>query len=115
MVLRYCFAHLPPQNLDSWEVYNQFIFGKQSMSPKDSAIIYHDTSVVKINPEVEKSAWINPAKYSEMYAESISNTEKFWAEQAKQLDWIKPFTKVKNTSFKDDISIKWFEDGELNV
>ncbi|MEQ9691279.1 MAG: acetate--CoA ligase, partial [Bauldia litoralis] len=40
----------------------------------------------------------------------------FWAEQAKSLDWIKPFTKVKNTSFDaPGVSIKWFEDGELNV
>ena len=40
----------------------------------------------------------------------------FWAEQAKRIDWIKPFTKVKNTSFDPrNVSIKWFEDGTLNV
>ena len=51
-----------------------------------------------------------------MYAASIDNPDEFWAEQAKRLDWIKPFTKVKNTSFSyPDISIKWFEDGVLNV
>jgi acetyl-CoA synthetase len=56
------------------------------------------------------------AQYDEMYARSISDPNGFWAEQAKRLDWIKAPTKIKNTSFAyPDISIKWFEDGVLNV
>jgi acetyl-CoA synthetase len=56
------------------------------------------------------------AQYDEMYARSISDPDGFWAEQAKRLDWIKPPTKIKNTSFAyPDISIKWYEDGVLNV
>ena len=59
---------------------------------------------------------INEKKYNEMYNESISNPDKFWGEMGKRIDWIKPFTKVKNTSFlHDDVSIKWYEDGTLNV
>jgi acetyl-CoA synthetase len=51
-----------------------------------------------------------------MYARSVSDPEGFWSEQAQRIDWIKPFTKVKNTSFAyPDVSIKWFEDGELNI
>ena len=51
-----------------------------------------------------------------MYARSIKDPNGFWAEQAKRIDWIKPFTKVKNTSFDPhNVSIKWFEDGTLNV
>ncbi len=46
---------------------------------------------------------------------SIEDPEGFWAEQAKRIDWIKPFTKVKNTSFSGDVTIKWFEDGTLNA
>ena len=47
---------------------------------------------------------------------SVADPEKFWGEQAKRVDWIKPFTKVKNTSFApDNVSIKWFEDGTLNI
>ncbi|MGR3546505.1 MAG: acetate--CoA ligase, partial [Roseovarius sp.] len=59
---------------------------------------------------------IDAAKYERMYADSISNPEAFWGEHGKRLDWIKPYTKVKNTSFEyDNVSIKWFEDGTLNV
>ncbi len=62
-------------------------------------------------------AHIDAAKYKEMYAASIADPEAFWGEQARErLDWITPFTKVKNASFDyDNLSIKWFEDGELNV
>ena len=62
------------------------------------------------------SAHVDAAKYDEMYAASVSNPEAFWAEHGKRLDWIKPFTKVKNTSFEPgNIDIKWFEDGTLNI
>ncbi len=62
------------------------------------------------------NAHVDAAKYDEMYAASISDPEGFWAEHAKRIDWIKPFTKVKNTSFAPgNIDIKWFEDGTLNV
>jgi len=63
-----------------------------------------------------KNAHIDASKYADMYAASIKDPEAFWAEHGKRVDWIKPFTKVKNTSFAyDNVSIKWFEDGELNV
>ncbi|GHA14966.1 acetyl-coenzyme A synthetase [Devosia pacifica] len=55
-------------------------------------------------------------QYEALYERSVSDPDGFWREQAARLDWIKPFTKVKNTSFAyPDVSIKWFEDGELNV
>ncbi|HTN62020.1 MAG TPA: AMP-binding protein, partial [Devosia sp.] len=55
-------------------------------------------------------------RYDQMYARSISDPNGFWAEQAQRIDWIKPFTKVKNTTFQyPDVSIKWFEDGVLNI
>jgi len=61
-------------------------------------------------------AWVNDAKYREMYAQSIKDPNGFWAEQGKRIGWMKPFTKVENTSFEPGhISIKWFEDGVLNV
>ena len=66
--------------------------------------------------EATKDAWIDAAKYQEMYDKSIADPEGFWSEQGKRLDWIKPFTKVKNTTFEyPDVSIKWYEDGTLNV
>ena len=64
----------------------------------------------------QKRAFADEAKYLEMYARSIADPNGFWAEEAKRIDWIRPFTKVKNTSFDPhNVSIKWFEDGTLNV
>jgi len=61
-------------------------------------------------------ALIDREKYEAMYARSISNPEEFWREQARRIDWIKRFTKVKNVSWDpDNLHIKWFEDGTLNV
>ncbi len=63
-----------------------------------------------------KSTYIDNAKYLDLYARSIADPESFWAEQAGRIDWIKPFTRVKNTSFgPGSVSIKWFEDGTTNV
>jgi acetyl-CoA synthetase len=64
----------------------------------------------------QSRAFLNDAKYKEMYAASLKDPDKFWADQAKRITWSKPFTKVKNTSFAPgNISIKWFEDGKLNA
>jgi acetyl-CoA synthetase len=61
-------------------------------------------------------AFINDAQYKAMYDHSVKDPQGFWAEAGKRLDWIKPFTKAKNTSFAPgNVSIKWFEDGTLNV
>jgi acetyl-CoA synthetase len=59
---------------------------------------------------------ITPEKYQQYYQQSVEDPDAFWGEQAKVLDWIKPFTKVKNTSFAPgNIDIRWFEDGTLNL
>ena len=71
--------------------------------------------IYAVSPEWKKRAWLDEAKYKEMYAASIKDPEKFWGEQAKRIHWMKPFTKVKNTSFDRDVSIKWFEDGKTNI
>ena len=63
-----------------------------------------------------KGAHADEAKYKEMYAASVNDPEAFWAEHGKRIDWITPYTKVKNTNYTyPDVSIKWYEDGELNV
>jgi acetyl-CoA synthetase len=63
-----------------------------------------------------RAALIDVATYDAMYARSIAEPEAFWGAQAAALDWIKPFSKVKDTSFHaDTFGIKWFEDGVLNV
>jgi acetyl-CoA synthetase len=72
--------------------------------------------VYEVTPDWQKRAFIDHAKYKEMYAASVADPNTFWAEQAKRVDWIKPFTKVKNTSYDPhNVSIKWFEDGTLNL
>jgi acetyl-CoA synthetase len=65
--------------------------------------------------EWQGRAYVDKRKYEEMYRASVDDPEKFWAVEAKRIDWITPFTKVKNTRYKPDVSIKWFEDGALNV
>jgi len=63
-----------------------------------------------------KRAYVDDAKYKDLYARSIKDPNGFWAEQAKRIDWIKPFSKIKNTSYDPQhVAIKWFEDGTLNV
>jgi acetyl-CoA synthetase len=64
---------------------------------------------------VAAHALIDEAGYKKMYADSIDDSDAFWREQAKRIDWIKPFTVVQNTNFDLPVSIKWFEDGVLNV
>ncbi len=72
--------------------------------------------IYDVPAEWAQRGFVNDAKYREMYARSIKDPNGFWAEQAKRIDWIKPFSKVKNTSFgPGSVSIKWFEDGTLNV
>ncbi|HET9175290.1 MAG TPA: acetate--CoA ligase [Pseudolabrys sp.] len=72
--------------------------------------------VYDVPAEWRKRAYIDEAKYKELYARSVNDPNGFWAEQAKRIDWIKPFSKVKNTSYDpNNVSIKWFEDGTLNV
>jgi len=68
-------------------------------------------------PESFKDAHITPELYQEMYRASLEDPEGFWADQARErLDWMQPFTKVKDVSYaKDDLHIRWFEDGVLNV
>jgi len=63
-----------------------------------------------------EKAHANKEKYDKMYAASVTDPDAFWSEHGQRIDWITPFTKVKNTTFEyPDISIKWYEDGELNV
>lgn len=64
----------------------------------------------------KKKAWVDDAGYKAMYAESVKSPAKFWAKQAKRIDWFKAPTKIKNTSYAyDNVSIKWYEDGVTNV
>ena len=68
-------------------------------------------------PEFASKAYIKSfEQYQEMYKRSLADPNGFWGEAGKRIDWIKPYTKVKNTSYApDNVSIKWYEDGTLNA
>jgi acetyl-CoA synthetase len=72
--------------------------------------------VYPVPREWAEKALINAERYSEMYRESVEDPEGFWRREAQRIDWIKPFTRVKETSFHEaDFGIKWFADGTLNL
>jgi acetyl-CoA synthetase len=75
-----------------------------------------DNERFPVPAEWRQKAWIDDAKYQEMYARSIADPEGFWGEHGKRIDWIKPYTKVKDVSFEAaDLHVKWFYDGTLNA
>lgn len=65
--------------------------------------------------ETAKRARMPKDEYDRLYAESINDPDGFWGKMAERLDWVTPPTRIKNTSFKSPISIKWYEDGVLNA
>jgi acetyl-CoA synthetase len=72
--------------------------------------------VYEVPAEWQQRAYLDDAGYSAKYAASIADPDAFWGEEGKRLDWIKPYTRVKNVSFAPGkVAIKWFEDGVLNV
>ncbi len=73
------------------------------------------SEVYPVPAETAKNALIDDKKYNEWYERSVKDPDGFWSEHGKRIDWIKPFTKVKNVSYSGDVTIKWFEDGTLNV
>ncbi|MCB5423873.1 acetate--CoA ligase [Altererythrobacter sp. CC-YST694] len=76
----------------------------------------HEVSLHPVPAEWSEKALIDAATYEEKYRRSVEDPEGFWREEAQRLDWIKPFTQVKGTSFnEDDFGIRWFWDGTLNL
>ena len=72
--------------------------------------------VYPVSSELAKSAWVDNETYEAMYKASIDDPTTFWGEHGKRIDWIKPYTKVKDVSYDEkDLHIKWFQDGTLNV
>jgi acetyl-CoA synthetase len=72
--------------------------------------------IYDVPPQWKKHAFIDAAKYKEMYERSLKDPNGFWAEAAKQLDWYRAPKKIKNCSFgPGNVFIKWFEDGMLNA
>jgi acetyl-CoA synthetase len=75
-----------------------------------------DAQIFPVPDDVAKNAYVDEGKYHEMYKQSVEDSEGFWAEHGKRIDWIKPFTQVKDVSYDPhDVHIRWFHDGTLNV
>ena len=75
-----------------------------------------EKSVYPVSQETLDNTLLTNEQYLSMYEESVSDPESFWSKQAQRIQWMKPFTKVKDVSFKkEDLHIRWFEDGVLNV
>ena len=75
-----------------------------------------DNTLFPVPDEVAKAAWVDNDQYLEMYKQSVTDPEAFWAEQGKRINWIKPYTKTKDVNFgPGDVHIKWYEDGTLNA
>ena len=76
---------------------------------------HHEGQLFPVRPEVAAQAHVNHARYQTMFDHAARDPNGFWAEECKRIAWMKTPTKIKNTSFTGDVSIKWFEDGTLNA
>lgn len=74
-----------------------------------------EQDIFPASAEFVKNALISPEQYRDMYRLSIENPDEFWASQAGRLTWFRKWDTVKNTSFKGEVGIKWFEGGKLNA
>jgi len=75
-----------------------------------------DNEIFPVPAEWAERALADEAKYNEMYKNSVADPEGFWGEHGKRIDWIKPYTQVKDVSYDhDDVHIRWYHDGTLNA
>ena len=73
-------------------------------------------AVFPVPEPIASEALVDRAAYERMYKESVDDSEAFWGAHGKEIDWIRPYTKVKDASFgPGEVSIRWFYDGTLNV
>ncbi len=85
---------------------------KKSIITKDE----EGNSVIKVSDSWSNQALINNSKYRKKYNLSVKENDKFWKKEGKRITWIKPYTKIKDVKYsKDEVKIKWFYDGTLNV
>jgi len=72
--------------------------------------------IFKVPKKWSKSAYVNKSQYEKKYKLSIKDDEKFWKKEGKRINWIKPYTKIKDIKYsKTEVRIKWYYDGTLNA
>ena len=70
-----------------------------------------ENPVYPVSKELEEFSTLNESDYIQLYRQSVDDPEAFWGEQAKRIDWIRPFSVVKDVSYApNDLHIRWFED-----
>jgi len=74
-----------------------------------------DNELFPVPADWAESAFADNAEYLKMYQRSVDDPEGFWGEHGRRIDWIKPYTLVKDTSFEGDVHVRWFHDGTLNA
>jgi acetyl-CoA synthetase len=72
-------------------------------------------TLIPVPESLGRSAWIDETGYFSLYEDSVRDPDKFWGEHGKRLHWMRPYKRVKNTSFAGDVRIRWYEDGTLNA
>src|SRR5690606_28500038 len=97
---------------------------KRAVRPEESvrSIDLSEANVYPPPPEFAAKALVDARKYEEMYAASVADPEAFWREHGKRLQWMRPYSKVKDVNWDisksndpNDVHVRWFEDGTLNV
>ncbi len=74
-----------------------------------------ENTLFPVPSDTAQSAWVDEAAYQRMYDQSINDPDGFWGEHAKRIDWLKPFTQVRNGGYTGEVRFTWFADGTLNA
>ena len=75
-----------------------------------------EETIIKVNDNWSKKGFVNKENYETKYKYSINDNESFWDEEGKRINWIKPYTKIKDVKYSDsEVYIKWYYDGTLNA
>ena len=86
---------------------------KKKLKKKDSS---STELIFKVTKKWAKKAYVDKNQYEKKYKLSIKDNDGFWKKEGKRIDWIKPYTKIKDVKYsKTDVKIKWFYDGTLNA
>ena len=89
---------------------------KRTKKTKKREVSKSNELIFKVPKKWSRSAYVNKNQYDKKYKLSITDNEKFWKKEGKRIDWIKPYTKIKDVKYsKTDVKIKWFYDGTLNA
>jgi len=89
---------------------------KKSKKIQKTKTLKTEELIFKVSKKWSNNAYVDKAKYEKKYKLSIKDNEGFWKKEGKRIDWIKPYTKIKDVKYsKTDVKIKWFYDGTLNA